>query len=206
MLTDSIRQQLIKSLRRGKEDRKAFLTETIRVGIAFQIRANREARNWSQGELGERAAKPQATISRLEDPNKEGMTLNTLIDLASAFDCGLIVRFVPFSEIVGYEARIPDSSSVVPSFGDDKGLEQRPLHIEENVASFDDWHVADLRTLLSKEAFTTNLDFLLESALLEGGPREESSYASIWDLSTALSGSPSEVLTITTATGLETTK
>jgi transcriptional regulator with XRE-family HTH domain len=182
MPTDSIRQQLISSLKK-KANRKPFLLESIRVGIAYQIRANRESRKWSQDELGKKAQKPQATISRLEDPNKEGMTLNTLVDLASAFDFGLIVRFAPFSEIVGYEASIPDSSPVVPSFDDDKDLADQPKqrYAQSFFLDFRNWKTADLKGLLSKDSFSVNFDKLLETALVEVSQEEGSNVSTgVW--------------------------
>jgi transcriptional regulator with XRE-family HTH domain len=80
-----------------KAYRDASVREHTRIGVPYQIRALRQQRGWSQKELGNRASKPQNVISRLEDPEYGKLSLQTLFELASAFDVALLVKFVPFS-------------------------------------------------------------------------------------------------------------
>ena len=102
------RNQLAMALR-DKEFRDEFVASTISQGIAFQIKESRDARAWSQAELGRRTGKPQPVISQLEDPDYGAYTLKTLRQLASAFDVALVVRFVPFSELLHYSTHLtPD--------------------------------------------------------------------------------------------------
>jgi len=105
------RQKTIEELR-NKEYRDAFVAEHINTGVPFQIRALREekGREWTQKELGVRARMAQETISRIEDPNYGKLTLKTLKRLASAFDVGLMIRFVPFSELVEWELHLTRDS------------------------------------------------------------------------------------------------
>ena len=120
----SVRAQIVASLA-DKEYRDAFVQEAINQGIAFQIRAIRNQRGWTQGDLAERASKAQPEISRLEDPGYEGYTLKTLAKLASAFDVALTVRFIPFSALAD---EIGDESSrdfKVLSFDEDDALGPR---------------------------------------------------------------------------------
>jgi transcriptional regulator with XRE-family HTH domain len=60
----------------------------------------REEREWTQGKLGEISGKPRNVISRLENPNYGALTLKTLLEMASAFEVALLVRFVPFSRLL----------------------------------------------------------------------------------------------------------
>jgi transcriptional regulator with XRE-family HTH domain len=122
--TTSTREQIVASLA-DKEYRDLLVQESINQGIAFQIRANRIMRGWTQGELGGQAGRAQSEISRLEDPDYEGYTLKTLTCLASAFDVALSVQFVPFSELVDNMSHRTSRSLTAPSFSDDEGLRPR---------------------------------------------------------------------------------
>ena len=66
---------------------------------AAQIRAMRERLDMSQKELADKVGMGQARISLLENPNYQGLSLNTLKRIANAFDVALVVRFEPFSEL-----------------------------------------------------------------------------------------------------------
>ena len=117
--TDTIRDQIIRSLG-DREYREALVQESINQGIAFQLRANRAARHWTQTDLARRTGKAQPEISRLEDPDYEGYTLKTLSKIASAFDVALSVRFIPYSELVDH--MVNDRDFVAASYGNDVGL------------------------------------------------------------------------------------
>lgn len=85
----------------GKKYRDAYVRENVRTGIAYQIRAMREQRNsMSQEALGKLLDKPQSTVSRLEDADYGKHTLQTLLEVASAFDVALLVQFVTHSEFL----------------------------------------------------------------------------------------------------------
>jgi len=81
------------------EFRQAYAEAAVEQGVAWQIRANREARGLSQTQLGEKIGTHQSAISRLEDPEHGGHTLPTLLKLAHAFDCALSVKFIPYSQL-----------------------------------------------------------------------------------------------------------
>jgi transcriptional regulator with XRE-family HTH domain len=92
-------------------------------GIAHQLRASRDRLEWSQQELAEEAGMNQNAISRLESPGYGKPTLTTLKRLAAAMDIGLIVRFVPFSQMIDWVSGVPrvdrgltSESLAVPSF------------------------------------------------------------------------------------------
>jgi transcriptional regulator with XRE-family HTH domain len=84
-----------------KEMRDAYLGAQTRTKIVEQIRTIRSQRGWSQGEFAKQLGKPQSNVSqRLENRQYGGFTLSTLLEIASAFDVGLIVEFVPYSEFL----------------------------------------------------------------------------------------------------------
>lgn len=83
-----------------KKARDAYVFEHIRNGVAFQLRAMRDERGWSQDDLAKAAKTGRTTITRLENPNNDRLTLKTLLGLASALDVALLIKFVPFSRLV----------------------------------------------------------------------------------------------------------
>lgn len=102
---------------RDKNSRDAYVVSRTGTEISFQIRANRQLRKMTQLDLGRAAGMKQTAISRLEGPNHGIPTVKTLLRIASAFDCALLVEFVPFSELVERDAQ--EREFAVNSFGDD---------------------------------------------------------------------------------------
>ncbi len=99
-----------------KEYRDAFVASEINMGLPFQIRCLREGRGWTQSELAERASMKQPRISAIESPGSASLNLETLRRLASAFDCALIVRFAPFSELMRWSEEFGPDTFQVRSF------------------------------------------------------------------------------------------
>lgn len=104
----AIKNKLIKS----KEFRDAYVNSHLKLHIPLQIRAMREERGWTQTEAGKALGKSQNAISRLESRDYGSQTLKTLLEIASGFDVGLLVKFVPFSRLVReYEDLSPSGMS-----------------------------------------------------------------------------------------------
>jgi transcriptional regulator with XRE-family HTH domain len=114
----------------NKEFRDAYVAEDIRTSISFQIRVLREKRGWSQAELGLRAAKPQSVIARLEDPDYGRFSLRTLLEMATAFDVGLLVRFVSFSELIRRNADVSPDALAVQDYAHDTVPIESDVEIE----------------------------------------------------------------------------
>ena len=55
--------------------------------IVVRIKELREARNWTQADLADRADLPQATVSRIEGGKTAGISFDTLEKLAKALGC-----------------------------------------------------------------------------------------------------------------------
>lgn len=83
-----------------KEYAHAYLEEHGNMLLAAQIRALREMRGLTQAELAELAGMKQERISALENVEYDAWTVKTLRKLAEAFDTGLQVSFVPFSQSI----------------------------------------------------------------------------------------------------------
>lgn len=100
----------------NKDYRDAFVEESVKTGVAFQTRALRLSESWSQKELGKKAGKPQNVISRIEDPDYGNFTIRTLLDLASAFDVALLVKFVSFGQLMQQLKDVSPEALAVPNF------------------------------------------------------------------------------------------
>lgn len=126
MNTDREREALKKRLM-AKEHRDAFVSASVDQTIPFQIRAMRLAqeRNWTQKDLALRAGMKQERISICENPNYGRFSLQTLKQLASAFDVALIVRFAPFSELVEWESNLSPESLEVKNFDKEEYFKER---------------------------------------------------------------------------------
>jgi transcriptional regulator with XRE-family HTH domain len=110
---------------RDPEYRKAFVASQINFGIPFQIRALLKKRGKTQEWLAEMTGMLQPRISGLMSPGKTRPNIETLRRLAEAFDCGLAVRFVPFSELARWSDEFDPETFNVPDFADDLGFIER---------------------------------------------------------------------------------
>lgn len=111
MVVNLTRKLLAKLSRKGYRDE--YVADHVRTHIAYQIKAIREQRGWNQGEFAEVIGKPQSVVCRLESPDYGKPTLNSLFEVASAFDVGLVVKFVTFPRFLQeYEDVSPDALRV----------------------------------------------------------------------------------------------
>lgn len=80
--------------------RDSYLEAMARTGVAFQIRAMRKKLGMSQSAFGKHIGKSQPEISRLENEEYGQVSLTTLLDVATALDVGLLVRFVEYPQVL----------------------------------------------------------------------------------------------------------
>jgi transcriptional regulator with XRE-family HTH domain len=123
------RKEKLKAQLKDKRYRDAFVSEHIDTGIPFQIRALRKQRELTQKKLSEITGMAQERISIAENPNYSRFNLKTLKRIASAFDVALIVRFVPFSELVNWELNLSSEALEAVSFEKDPYFQPPVLNI-----------------------------------------------------------------------------
>jgi transcriptional regulator with XRE-family HTH domain len=113
------------------EYRKAFVSSQINIRIPFQIRALMKERGWKQEDLAKAAGMLQPRISGLLSPGKTRPNIETLRRLAEAFDCGLIVRFAPFSELVRWSEEFDPESFSAPSFVTEQRMAEQTVGLKD---------------------------------------------------------------------------
>lgn len=92
------------------ESRQAYMEACVEQDIAWQISINRKARELSQKQLAEKIRTTQTAIARWEDPCYGRHSIPSLIKIAHAFDCALMVRLIPYSKLAEITKDTSDSA------------------------------------------------------------------------------------------------
>lgn len=100
----SERSSRISRLLHSRESRTAYIKAKLGVLVPAQIRALRLKRDMPrQKDLARAAGMQQSRISLIETPGAANITLETLSKLGATFGTGVVVKFVPFSEMLRWE-------------------------------------------------------------------------------------------------------
>jgi transcriptional regulator with XRE-family HTH domain len=118
MISDKERQ--IKDSLNNKEYRDSIAIEHVNTTLAIQIRKMRESRKWNQNDLASHLGKHQETISQWENPDYGRYSISTLKKLAAIFDVALLVKFVPFGELVKDMVNLTETRLSPSSFSDEQ--------------------------------------------------------------------------------------
>src|SRR5213594_936434 len=103
-------------MKNSKVFRDRFVSSHLSHTLALQIRTLREARELTQKDLGDKIGTPQTGIARLEKIGYEKYNLSTLKRLASAFDVGLVVQFVPYNEVINRSLTVSPEVFAISGF------------------------------------------------------------------------------------------
>jgi len=133
----SAKSELINKLKSNKKTRQSYVRAKLNVNLPSQIRALRLKREMKQGDLAQEAEMMQPRISAMERPGATKFNIETLIRLAAAFKVGLMVKFVPFSEMLKWENEFNQDTFNVVKIDEDvefqkeeQGRETATLKIE----------------------------------------------------------------------------
>jgi len=121
------RRGLLERIRRGRKTRAQLVASNLSEGIAFQIRATRDAQEMTQADLARESGMTPNNLSRLESPDYGKQTISSLKRIADALDVALVVRFVPFSQYIDWLSATPyldeglrPEALAVPRFEDEE--------------------------------------------------------------------------------------
>jgi transcriptional regulator with XRE-family HTH domain len=130
------RDDLLERIRSSRDARIRFVESNVDKKLAFQIRSLRG--DLSQQQMQEKVGIKQQVISRLENPYYGKATISTLKRIAAAFDVGLIVEFVPFSQLVNRVAGLTPEDMPPPSFEEEKAAGTLDEQLGEQPVSLQD--------------------------------------------------------------------
>jgi transcriptional regulator with XRE-family HTH domain len=127
----SERSNLIHRLIENVDSRTSYIKAKLGVLVPSQIRSLRlQSEMPRQSDLAKAAGLHQSRISMFETPGAANMTIETLARLAAAFKVGLLVKFVPFSEMLAWENHFSqDSFNVTKINVDQDFINPLPLPI-----------------------------------------------------------------------------
>jgi transcriptional regulator with XRE-family HTH domain len=131
------------------EFRHEYMMDQVRSYIAFQIRALREQRRWTQGDLAQASGKTQSVISRLEDPDYGKLSLQSCLEIAVTYDIPLLVQFVEWDDWLTRMSNLSPSGLRKRSFDANRLLEirRRNRAAAETASDNADAHTATLQRL-----------------------------------------------------------
>lgn len=99
-LISPIKLIISRKLEENKDFRKRFFRGQADDEIASSIRSLREKRKMRQVDLAAESGMRQSAISRIEQANYSGWSLNTLFRVADALDARLTVAFEPVETVI----------------------------------------------------------------------------------------------------------
>jgi transcriptional regulator with XRE-family HTH domain len=130
----SERSNRITKLLTSTKSRASYIKAKLGVLVPAQIRALRLKSNMPrQKDLAQAAEMHQSRISMFETPGMANVTLETLARLAATFKVGLVVKFVPFHEMLRWENDFSqDDFDVIPRIDQDEAFINPAASAENN--------------------------------------------------------------------------
>src|SRR5712692_3475587 len=97
------RQTIISRLINERDYRADYIRAKLEVLIPSQLRALRLRQELTQPVLAEMSGMKQSRISAMETPGRVNFNQETLVRIAATLKVGLAIKFVSFSEMLGWE-------------------------------------------------------------------------------------------------------
>ena len=113
------RSEWIDKLTNNYDSRVAYIKSKISINVPSQIKALRRRQSLTQELLAQEANMKQSRISAMEYPGGVSFTVETLTRLAAAFKVGLVIKFVPFNEMLRWENSYSQDSFDVTKIDED---------------------------------------------------------------------------------------
>lgn len=115
----SDRRTIVSRLIADRDFRADYIRAKLEVLIPSQLRALRLRQEKTQPELAQLADMKQSRISAMETPGRVNFNLETLVRMAATLNVGLMLKLVPFSEMLGWENSYSQDSFNVTQLAND---------------------------------------------------------------------------------------
>ncbi len=101
-LISPIKLNIADKLEKDKEFRKHFFRVQAQDRIAMNIKKLRKERNKTQIDFAKEANMKQSAVSRIEQADYSGWSMNTLFRVADVLDARLRVSFEPVEDVIDW--------------------------------------------------------------------------------------------------------
>lgn len=158
---------------RSKAYRDDYLQSRVRGFIAYQIQALREKLGLTQNQFAELTGKKQSAISRLENTAYGKVSVQTLLDIATAANVALVVKFVSYPELMQQTSDMGAKALSPPTIDESISDAKRSRH-SSNVARLADYFAVrgatvgrprDVETRRAQSLASSSTDVIPERAM-----------------------------------------
>lgn len=141
----AVDQKLLKRLAK-KAYRDEYMAARVRSNIAYQVRGLRKRLNLSQSEFAELIGKPQSVVSRIENAEYGRVSVQTLIEVATALDIAVMVKFCGYPEFLQETGDASSAGMNVETIGETtrkvEALSEHPKAVLAQTFGGAKWNVA----------------------------------------------------------------
>lgn len=114
---------------KDKEYRQDYMEAALEQTISWQIGLNRKARGISQGDLANMTGLSVEEIQENEDTTFEEHDLKTLVKIANAFDCAVMVKFISYSKLAYESYKLSEKDLYACSYGEETSKDKEVTHV-----------------------------------------------------------------------------
>ena len=157
----SERSNLISKLKSDLETRASYIKAKLGVLAPSQIRALRLKSDMPrQADLAQASKMQQSRISMFETPGAANLTLETLSRIAAAFKVGVVVKFVPFSEMLDWENNFSQDQFNVVKLDNDRAF-LNPQVVTSQAATLSFYRRPGARPVAWRHSGTVSIDYAI---------------------------------------------
>ena len=167
----SERSERISRLLKSQESRTSYIKSKLAVLVPAQIRTLRtnsvDPPMPYQRDLAREADLHQSRISMFETPGAANMTLETIAKIAAGLRVGVVIKFVPFSEMLHWENVFSPDTFQVTRLSEDHAF----LNPESAANAASESQVAAAAAVIGNESAGTSQIYKRKSSLSVVSPQ-----------------------------------